>query len=92
MSASDVKSGAGRKSPGRRSGSQAQPVPKATPERQADVLAAERERERQLRWIAIGASVAMAVVLPIVRQVWRWLREDRMRARVDREILRELGA
>lgn len=92
MSGTDVRSGASRKSPVRRAKSAPHPVAVAAPERPADVLVAERERERQLRWIAIGASVAFAVIVPIARQVWRWLREGRMRARVDREILRELGA
>ncbi len=78
--------------PGERSGVAEKAAAKAGPERPADMLAAEHERERQARWMVIGVSVALAVLVPIARQVLRWLRENRIRARVDREILRELGA
>ncbi len=92
MSASGVHRAPRQKSQNKQSALAHPTVPKPATERPADVLAADQEREQRLRWIAIGASVALAVIAPIARQVWRWLWESRTRARLDREILRELGA
>lgn len=67
-------------------------VPKSALAQPPNLPEADQERARNLRWIAFGASVALAVIVPIARQVWSWLWESRTRARLDREILRELGA
>lgn len=66
-------------------------IPKSAHAHPTDLPEADQERARNLRWIAIGTSVALAVIVPIARQIWRWLWESRTRARLDREILRELG-
>ncbi|HEU0027588.1 MAG TPA: cytochrome d ubiquinol oxidase subunit II [Ktedonobacterales bacterium] len=92
MSASDVRSGGGQKPSGTRSEQAAQPARGAAPGGQADLLTDERARERQAQWMVLGVSVALAIIVPVARQVWRWLWEARTRARVDREILRELEA
>lgn len=91
MSAPDVHVDQRQESTGARGGAAVKSVPRATPERSVDVITAERERERQARWMVVGVSVALAVIVPIARQLWRWLREERIRAKVDREILRELN-
>lgn len=92
MSASDVRSGGGQKPSGTRSEQAAPPARGAAPGGQADLLTDERARERQAQWMVLGVSVALAIIVPVARQVWRWLWEARTRARVDREILRELEA
>lgn len=92
MSVSDVRSGAGRKPAVRQSERKARATQGTAPERPADALSVERARERQVRWIVIGASVALAVIVPIARQIWNWLWEGHTRARLDREILRELDS
>lgn len=46
-------------------------------------------RDRRLRWVAIGASVSLAILVPLARLVWRWAWEKRARARLDRRILRD---
>ncbi len=92
MGASDARSGAGQKSASKQVKHAAPAPPRNTPERSADTLAALRASEREGRMMVAGVSVALAIFIPIARQVWSWLREERVRARVDREILRDLGA
>lgn len=90
MDISGVKDKPGRKASARRGEPAARPRQREAMERPASFAVAEREREQRLRMLAIGVSVALAVLVPLARQVWRWLRENRMRARLDQEILRGL--
>jgi hypothetical protein len=92
MGARDVRRDSGQKPAGAQSEQVKRPVSGAASAGQADVLTGERARERQAQWMILGLSVALAVIVPVVRQVWRWLWEARTRARVDRDILRELEA
>ena len=92
MSASNGSDRARKETASKQSAPAARAAPATAPQTSASMLAAERERERQGRWLALGMSVALAVMISLARQIWRWMREDWTRAKVDREILRELDA
>jgi hypothetical protein len=92
MGVSDVRSGADRKQSRKRGETTEPRAQEAASARQDEPRAIMAESERQSRWIALAVSVGLAVIVPIVRLLWSRVREERLRARLDREILRELGA
>lgn len=50
----------------------------------------EAERRRQL--VTLGLEVALAVLLTLAARIWGWVREERARARADRELRRRIPA
>jgi hypothetical protein len=50
----------------------------------------EAERRRQL--VTLGLEVALAVLLTLAARIWGWAREERARARVNRELRRRIPA
>jgi len=60
-----------------------------SPVREADERE-EQERRRQLT--TLGLEVALAVMLTVAARVWGWAREERARARVNRDLRRRLPA
>ena len=60
-----------------------------SPVRAAD----EREdEERRRALVTLGLEVALALALTVASRVWAWVREERARARVNRELRRRLPA
>lgn len=53
---------------------------------------AREEQERRRTLVTLGLEVALALMLTLATRVWAWVREERARARVNRELRRRLPA